>query len=919
MRAKRRKAASACVVVTGLLLCALTAAAQSPQTQEQTLEAASAAFAQGFQLFQEGTAESLRAAVPKLETANELFRRAGDKKWQSATLLALGRIANDLDDKRAAIRRYEEAVPLLRELEEPLGVIAALNNIGTAYFSLGENQLALKYLEQSLPLTRQLGDKEEEARALSNIGSVYEILGDRQTALNYFEQALPLVRILEDKSQEATTLSNIGGLHYSSGNLPAALKYYEQALALTRTLKDKRLEATILNNIAVVYSDRGDAKKALELGSEVLLLRQATGDREGEAATLNNIGTQHLALGDGLKAVEVLNCALLLRRTTGDPLGEAVTLNNLMGSWRILNNPRFAAFHGKQAISIYQKLRSNIRGLGIDLQRTYLKSIEDTYRHLIRILITEGRLGEAQQMLNSLKDQQFFDFDQRHLRQSAPLTLTPREADLSADYERAIGRVGVADAQLEGLRRQISGGRPDARQAALLAQLEDNLKTASDDFVAVLRQAESAFSKPPDEKDKAGEVPDTREMQAALRELSRQTGRKAVAVYQFADTDSFRLILITPEDVRSVSTPIKDEVLQERALQFWALLQSDKYDPTKLGRELYQTIFAPLEKELPKDARTILWSLDGNLRYVPMAALHDGRQYLVERYSHVNFTRADPERMTRAARPNWTATGLGSSAAHTIKLPDAEIPFTALPGVGEELRLLIRGGGNRDAIFDGEIFQDAEFTRPAMLAALKQKRPLVHIASHFAFRPGDEARSFLLLGDGQPLTLAEMKEQEKLFDGVDLLTLSACNTAAQQTGANGREVDAFAELAQRLGASSVMATLWPVADNSTPRLMREFYQNRQHKNLSKAEALRLAQLALLNSRAGAKPLPAGRTGAPLIQVVVADDAARQTRNNTRAEIVYVSAKNATPYKKESGRPFSHPYFWSPFVLIGNPR
>jgi CHAT domain-containing protein len=209
------------------------------------------------------------------------------------------------------------------------------------------------------------------------------------------------------------------------------------------------------------------------------------------------------------------------------------------------------------------------------------------------------------------------------------------------------------------------------------------------------------------------------------------------------------------------------------------------------------------------------------------------------------------------------------------------------------------------------------FTKAAMLAALKQKRPLVHISSHFSFRPGDEGRSFLLLGDGTAMTLEEMKKHLGLFSGVELLTLSACNTAAQQEG-NGREIDGFAELAQRLGAASVMATLWPVADNSTPWLMREFYQSRQSgQGLSKAEAFRRAQLALLNGTAETKPLPAGQKGAsPAIRIVIGEGGNRAGEGRG-ADVVYVDAEDAPPFVRDAKKPFAHPYYWAPFILIGN--
>jgi CHAT domain-containing protein len=226
-------------------------------------------------------------------------------------------------------------------------------------------------------------------------------------------------------------------------------------------------------------------------------------------------------------------------------------------------------------------------------------------------------------------------------------------------------------------------------------------------------------------------------------------------------------------------------------------------------------------------------------------------------------------------------------------------------------------------VLDGEILPDAKFTKAAMLSALKQKRPLVHISSHFSFRPGDEARSFLLLGDGTAMTLAEMKQQKDLFSGVELLTLSACNTAAQQAGANGREIDGFAELAQRLGAGSVMATLWPVADNSTPWFMREFYKTRESGGgLTKAEAFRRAQLALLNGTAGTKPLPASQKGAgSFVQIVIGGkdggNGGRSGNASTRAGVVYVSEKDAPLFQLDDKKPFAHPYYWAPFILIGN--
>ncbi|MGI8733299.1 MAG: CHAT domain-containing protein [Pyrinomonadaceae bacterium] len=105
-----------------------------------------------------------------------------------------------------------------------------------------------------------------------------------------------------------------------------------------------------------------------------------------------------------------------------------------------------------------------------------------------------------------------------------------------------------------------------------------------------------------------------------------------------------------------------------------------------------------------------------------------------------------------------------------------------------------------------------------------------------------------------------------------------------------------------------MATLWPVADNSTPWLMREFYQTRQNgQGLSKAEAFRRAQLALLNGTAETKPLPAGQKGAPpAIRIVIGEKGGKHDGGGTRADVVYVDAEDAPPLHATRRNPFPIP-------------
>ncbi len=134
------------------------------------------------------------------------------------------------------------------------------------------------------------------------------------------------------------------------------------------------------------------------------------------------------------------------------------------------------------------------------------------------------------------------------------------------------------------------------------------------------------------------------------------------------------------------------------------------------------------------------------------------------------------------------------------------------------------------------------------------------------------------MGDGSVMHLGELRAQGTIFYNVDLLMLAACETAV---GGNGIEIDGFGELAQQCGAKAVVASLWKVKDNSTKDLMVHFYQSiKDGKVTSKIEALRQAQLKL----AGLQDL---------------------------------LAKNKKAHIKKS--PYSHPYYWGPFIMIGNWR
>ena len=260
--------------------------------------------------------------------------------------------------------------------------------------------------------------------------------------------------------------------------------------------------------------------------------------------------------------------------------------------------------------------------------------------------------------------------------------------------------------------------------------------------------------------------------------------------------------------------------------------------------------------------------------------------YLAERYAISLFTPASRAGLKDVSGQQWSATGFGVSKGGE---------FCPLPAVPEELESIIKHGDeDRDGVVAGDISLDEAFTEDAFKAGLRGGRPAVHVASHFLFSPGGkDTDSFLLLGGGRHLTLAQFRRGNFDLTGVDLLTLSACETGVIPQEADGRELDGLALVAQKKGAKGVLATLWPVADGSTGGFMQAFYRLHQEQHRDKAEALRQAQLLFLQG----KITPA-------------------TVQAARGRAAFVGDGNASPPAPVG---YNHPYYWAPFILMGNWR
>jgi CHAT domain-containing protein len=332
----------------------------------------------------------------------------------------------------------------------------------------------------------------------------------------------------------------------------------------------------------------------------------------------------------------------------------------------------------------------------------------------------------------------------------------------------------------------------------------------------------------------------------------------------------------------------------------------------------------PLEAELAGEA-DVAWSLDGALRYVPLAALWDGEGFLAERRPTALFTgstAAGPAGPADAADP----AARGPATARALGVTAAWPPFPALAAVGPELAAVVRTPSSPEGVLEGEMLLDPAFTRKAFADSLASAAPVVHVASHFLLSPGSLANTELLLGDGTTLNLQDIRRDTSLdFAGLALLTLSACDTASGGRGGVGSEVESFGEIVQARGARAVLASLWPVDDVSTAGLMREFYRLRYIEGKGKAEALRGAQLSLMKAGAPAPAAPAASAGgmpADAARTGAATSVGGAVPEAGRGVPIPAAGTSAPAAPAESLPPWpgsrhSHPFYWAAFVLMGD--
>lgn len=868
-------------------------------------------------------------------STNQLDQRLGREflNQQAAAMLTLANLYISRRQYEPAFFNASQARQLYIIQNDPLGKGYALLALGDANLNVGKYQCAMQQSQDALQLFRDTGDRAGQARALALVGGVlkaqqrysqardfYKLSEEAEGQLAQIERrmgTLPLgIRLVRvvfgfvDSSipfgsnasftaykigtligladsvinigQQATTRLNLSNTYFSLDQPDLTITSYDESRKLAEQLGDKPRQADALLGLSSAYlsfnqenkydTAQQDALKALEIYQD-----ERIEDKNGEAYAYLTLSQAHLRLIQRepdkksehyQKASEYALRSLVLNESNEDPQGVALAYSSLGDVWAGRGNEALAIVFYKQAVNEQEKVRGNLKNLP-RIESFYVRRVVmETYRRLADLLLSQRRVLAAQLVLELQK-----------IDESREFTITG-QTDSS----------GAQLLSLNGLEKKIFANYEELHQA--IKQQAKDLSAKEKKFNEQATQFEIEMKGLP-----SSEIDQQQLSEKTKQLVAAQPG--TLLIYPLIRNDKLRLLWIDSKGkLDEKLVPATQKQIAEAVVRFRYLLakcggvdtsRCENLRNEDVAKELKEIqailtqfnnwLITPLEAVLQeKQIKHLIFITDQNIRYMPLAALFDGKQYLVERYSvstALATTLTNVDRQLSFSKNLPSVLGLGLSEATPLS--------PAVPILKDQIDTIVKqNSSDPKGVFPGLKMLNDKFNRESF-----QQLPgyqILHIATHGVFVPESWNQSFLVLGDKDKprLTVDEIPKliiKKQLFKDVKLVVLSACqtglgdNNSAKFGKQDGTEIAGLAyQFLQtedvKIGAGNVVASLWKVSSQSTNQLMEQFYFNLKQQSsqpeFTTAKALQKAQKEVLEQKQ-----------------------------------------------------FSHPYFWAPFVVIGN--
>lgn len=797
-------------------------------------------------------AGQFREAAQLWQRSAQLYQSQGDGLQQALSLSYLALAYQELGDWPPAQQAIASSLKLLRQTaaREPSKTLVeaqVLNTQGGLQLALGQSETALetwKTAEQlylrAKDIPGQLGSRINQAQALQSLGKY-------RLARRLLEQVRQQLKGQPPSALKLAGFQNLGTVWQATGDLESSQAVLQESLAIARHLNlPAEVSATLLNlaNSARALKDSGTALQ---------LYQQATESAPTLTARLQ-AQVNHLSLLIETEQETAARALVSQIQTQFNPLPISRSGIYIRVNWAI------QAMRGRGHWPAWQTLSPQMIGAELAMAVRQAQQLQDSRAESLAL----GHLGALYEQMQQWREAE-------NLTQKAlVLALKVDARDIAYRWHWQLGRIQArrgdrkaaiaayseAIRLLKGLQRELVAMSPD-----LQVSFKEAVEPVYRELVGLLVQADSFNQQDLQQARQTIEGLQRAEIENFIRSACLEVQLDEVGKVDSGAAIFYPIILLDrltvifalpgqPLQVHTIQQPKqKIEATLEQFLGSLNPLVSDQ-ERLSLSQQLYDWLIRPAEPSLvANQIKTLVFVLDGSLRNIPIAALHDGQGYLLEKYGVAitpSLQLLGPQ--AAPAKQNFQAL-IGA-------LTEPRHGFPALPGVTVETETISRQ-------MVSTVLLNQNFTETDLRHDLQaDESSIVHLATHGQFSSNLD-KTFILTWD-QQLSIDALRELllSRVANNrpIDLLVLSACQTAeGDQRAALG-----LAGMAVRSGARSTLGSLWAVNDQSTTELMVRFYRFLIQNHLSKAEALRRSQLELLQHSE-----------------------------------------------------YQHPYYWAPFVLIGN--
>jgi CHAT domain-containing protein len=750
-----------------------------------------------------------------------------------------GRLQLSLGKDEQALNTWQQAAATYAQVGNEMGVTGSRINQAQALQALGLYRRALTTLTELNQTLQTQPDSPLKAVALRSLGDALQLVGNLKKSEEVLQQSLEIAQRLRSPSDISAALFSLGNTTRAQQTTQAALEFYQQAAEATTSpttkvqaqlnqlsllLETKQLseaqnlwlqiQPQLVNlplNRAAVYArinvaqslmklSTSESKEAAQLLATAVQQAKRLGDQRGTAYALGNLGRLYEQTGQLSSAKELTEQSLLLAQALNAP-DIAYSWQWQLGRLLKAQGDREGAIAAyTSAVNTLKSLRSDLVSINPDVQFSFRESVEPVYRELVSLLLqsqgtqsNQKNLEQARDVIESLQLAELVNFFREDCLNGTPIQIDQVDPQAVVIYPIVLeDRLEVVLSLPKAPLRHYSTLLPKAEVESVFTQL---------------RQAVAPLSVDPNR----GAAPEP----------------------------------TSNDNSPSINDPNRASLRVEGRNN---LTSQPEYLP--LAQKVYQWLIQPAEQDIAaSEAKTLVFVLDGPLLNLPMAVLHDGKQFLVEKYAIAltpGLQLLDPKPLVRG---KLTALKAGLTEARQLKTSSSTAPleFSALPFVGKELEQI-------QMEVPGELLLNQEFTSAAIQNEIDSVPfPVVHLATHGQFSSSADD-TFILTWDDRlnvnQLNNLLRSREESGRGAIELLVLSACQTAA----GDERAALGLAGVAVKAGARSTLATLWFVSDAATAQLMTRFYRELADTTITKAEALRRAQVALLESNQYQHPI-----------------------------------------------------------------